>query len=282
MSGWTRRRVALAVVLAVAGACGGSSAKGTASPTPSTAATTTSSVPHSAPRWETLTRLSGTGPLTTDKLTILPGALQWRARWSCQSGHLKVSTIPPPRRGEPMIDAECTGVTPTTADSPGSVGANAPVGYSIVTGAVQLKVEATGPWAMTVDQQVDTPLDEAPLPAMAAAPVLAQGDFYNIEYKGTGHATLYKLPDGSLALRLENFQVSNNTDLFLWVSEAAEPKSSADAANTPHVEVGNLKSTFGSENYVLPPSITPEKAKSIVVWCQPVRVAYTAAALRPA
>jgi hypothetical protein len=27
--------------------------------------------------------------------------------------------------------------------------------------------------------------------------------------------------------------------------------------------------------------MTPERARSIVIWCQPVSVAYTAAALRP-
>lgn len=262
---------ALAAVAVVTGACGGGTRTGDTATTigPATTTSTTAALPKSAPRWETVTTLSGTGAQTTDPFSILPGAIQWRARWSCQSGHLTVRTDPPPRRGEPMVDADC-GAKPAGTDGN--------VGYSIVTGKVKLVVDAAGPWQLTVDQQIDTPLMEPPLPAMGGATVLGKGDFYDVEMKGSGHATLYKLADGSLAVRLEDFQVSNNTDLFLWASEASHPKNSAEASGTPYVSLGNLKSTFGSENYVLPAGLTADKVKSLVVWCQPVRVAYAAVA----
>ena len=271
----------LAVVLTLASTACGSSGKTTttAAGGPSTAAaaptTTTAPVKRSAPRWETVTTFSGTGATRTDPFTILPDAIQWRTRWSCDSGDLKIESIPPPRRGEPVTPTSaCKGKTDKATQETDA-------GYSIVTGKVQLSVTATGPWSITVDQQIDTPLEEPPLPAMAAAKVLGQGDFYNVEMKGSGTARVYQLADGSRALRLENFEVSSNTDLYVWVSTLATPKSSADAVGAPYVDLGRLKSTLGSENYILPAQLTPDKMKSIVIWCVPVRVAYTAATLAP-
>lgn len=226
---------------------------------------------QSAPRWETVTTLRGDGALTTDAFPILCHAIQWRARWTCSSGHLKVESIPPPRRGEPVIDQGCDGA-PADKHEPG---------YSVATGAVQMKVEASGPWEIVVDQQIDTPLKEPPLDGMAEGKVLGEGQFYDMEMTGKGTARLYELPGGRHALRFENFEVSNNTDLFVWLSESADPKTSADATASPYREIGNLKSTLGDENFMVPDDLPAEKIKSVVIWCAPVRVAYTGAVLSP-
>ena len=267
------RRAHLLVVLllvAVAAGCGSDSGTSTSdtttAPDPSSTTSSTEPVERSAPRWETVTTLSGNGATTTEPFDILDEAIQWRVRWSCQTGSLRVATIPPPRRGEPMVENTC----PEDGE-----------GFSIVTGTVRLEIRAGGPWELKVDQQIDIPLREPPLEAMASAPVLAQGDFYNVEMEGKGTVRLYRLPDDRLALRFEDFQVSNNTDLFLWVSTAPEPRTSAEAVESDHIVIGNLRSTIGTQNYVLPADMTPERARSIVIWCQPVSVAYTAAALRP-
>ncbi len=109
--------------------------------------------------------------------------------------------------------------------------------------------------------------------------MIAQGTFYRVEVRGEGTAKLYRLPDGKRILRFEGFQTGENTDLFVWLSEAAKPATSAQAVGTPHVELTNLKSTIGNQNYEIPASIPTEKIKSIVIWCQPVQIAYAAAAL---
>jgi hypothetical protein len=48
------------------------------------------------------------------------------------------------------------------------------------------------------------------------------------------------------------------------------------------VQIASLKSTLGSQNYVLPASVDEGSIRSIVIWCEPVRIAYAAATLRPA
>jgi hypothetical protein len=270
-SRWALVLAATAVLLA---GCGSSDEPGqqagdaSDSSAPSSS-TTSSTAPkeRSAPRWETVITLEGSGPTRTDAFEILPDAIQWRARFECTSGTLKVTTVPPPRRGTPMVDEGCPGKGE---------------GFSIVSGSVRMNVEAAGPWKLIVDQQVDFPLREPPLEGMDTAPVLGQGDFFNVEMEGKGKARLFRMADGRHVLRFEDFQVSNNTDLFLWLSEAPNPRTSAEAAAAPKIVAGNLRSTVGDQNYVLPADLPPEKVKSIVIWCAPVSVAYIAAVLGPA
>lgn len=268
--------LALVLVAAAAG-CGDDAGTDPAATTTTSAAgaatTSTAPVKRSAPRWETVTSFTGTSSLTTAAFPILPSAIQWRVRWACEAGHMKVTTDPVRKKTDPpTVDASCQGKNATGDKA---------VGYSIVTGNVKMVVDASGPWQITVDQQIDTPLIEPPLPGMATSKVLGKGDFYDVEMKGKGTARLYQLEDGSHALRFEDFEVSSNTDLFVWLSEAPAPKSSKDAVESPYVVLGNLKSTVGAENYVLPADLTPEKVKSIVIWCAPLRIAYTAAVLAP-
>jgi hypothetical protein len=265
------RRTVLALMslsLVLAG-CGGGEGDGASPSTPQTTVaaagpTTTAGGPRSAARWETVSTFNGSGTFTTPEFTILPNAIQWRVRVTCTTGTLKINSIPPPRRPGAVVDATCP---------------KEDTGYSIVTGPVRMQIEATGAWKAVVDQQVDTPLDEPLLAGMTADRVIAQGTFYRVEVRGEGTAKLYRLPDGKRILRFEGFQTGENTDLFVWLSEAAKPATSAQAVGTPHVELTNLKSTIGNQNYEIPASIPTEKIKSIVIWCQPVQIAYAAAAL---
>ena len=134
---------------------------------------------------------------------------------------------------------------------------------------------------MIIDQQIDTPLREPPFEGMATAPVLRQGTFFPVEKEAKGSARLYQRADGARVLRLEEFEVTTNVDLFVWLSEAPSPKTSAEAVAAPHKVLGNLRSTLGDQNYVLPPDLPLEKIKSIVIWCEPIRIAYGAAVLAP-
>lgn len=266
-----RRRavlVALVLLLALTGCGGGSDGdddRAPATTTPgSSAPTTAASGPKAAARWETVTTFNGSGPFQSPEFTILPGAIQWRVRYTCSTGAMRITSSPPPRRPAPVVDAACP---------------KEDTGYSIVTGPVRIAIEATGQWKAVVDQQVDTPLDEPLLPGMTPDRVVASGSFYKVEVRGEGSAKLYRLPDGRRILRFENFETGENTDLFVWLSEARRPMTSSEAVNTPHVEIANLKSTIGTQNYEIPASVPTEKIRSIVIWCQPVAIAYAAAGL---
>jgi hypothetical protein len=221
---------------------------------------------RAAPRWEPIATLSGKRP-GERAIDVSKRAIQWRARWRCKAGALSMSVTPTPRSAPDRPGGRCPGKG--TAEW-------------IQSGKQRLKVNATGRWRVVVEQQVDTPLNEAPLRAMRSkrAEVLARGAFYPIERRGKGRVALYRLPGNRLALRFAGFSTSSNTDLFIWLSKARRPKTTKAAVTTPHNQVAALKSTLGSQNYVLPRSVREADIRSIVIWCEPVRIAYTAARLR--
>lgn len=220
---------------------------------------------EAAPRWEPVATLRGAGA-ATETVRIDPEAIQWRVRWRCSQGAIQISQRPEPDEGNPIASGQC----PDEGEA-----------EAIDTGELRLEVQTEGRWEAVIEQQVTDPIDEPPLPEMEAqdAEVVASGPFYEIEKRGRGEAILYELPDGRLALRLEGFATFNNTDLFVWTSEARRPRTTQQALRSEHREIALLKSTIGDQNYLLPEDADADEIRSIVIWCEPVRIAYTAASL---
>lgn len=224
---------------------------------------------RSQPWWQPITTLSGEGSMTTDVFTVDRGALQWRAIWQCSTGSFTVTPVRADDRalrsvgGSPGCPAEGTG-------------------YSVQTGAHSLRVEASGPWRVTLEQQVDVPLVEPPLPEMAApgSKVVATATMYDVDRVGKGTAQIHQLPDGRLLLRLEDFFVSINSDLEIWLSEAVHPRTTPEATAAPHVQVSFLTATTGSMNYPLPAGVDLSRVGSMVIWCELTKNAYAAATLQ--
>lgn len=254
---------AIALLVAACGGPGGEAppADGDFGFPPMERVTRGAALERTAPRWEDLASTGGAGPAALD-LAVAPGAIQWRVRWTCDAGTLQISAAGD--ESELLTDSVCPGRGEA---------------FSIQTGRLQLAVEATGPWTATVQQQVDTPIDEPPLREMTSSPVVAQGSFYEIDQRGEGTVRLYRLRGGGGALRFEDFRVTTNTDLFVWLSEAELPQTSAEAFTAPHVQIAELKSTAGPQNYLVPPEVPLERVRSVVIWCEPVQVAYIAAGL---
>lgn len=257
-------------VLVALPACGSGSESGsTTEATPPVTITggspvTTTGAPRSAPRWETVRTFSGVGAGATETFSILAEAIQWRVRWRCESGTFVLTTTPPPTvRPGPIAEAPC----PDEGQA-----------FAIHTGQIRLGVQAQGAWSAIVDQQIDIPLDEQALPGMTTEAVRARGSFYDVEKRGQGTALLYEL-GGKLFLRLEDFMVSENVDLFVWATDAARPVNSLQANGAERIVLGNLKSTVGNQNYEIPAGVVPSQVRSIVIWCEPVAIAYAAAAL---
>ena len=216
---------------------------------------------RASPRWERIATLTGSGD-ARKPFTVTRGAIQWRARWQCDTGRLALAV-----GSARLTDGPCPGEGDATA---------------VDAGPQTLEVRASGRWKVSLEQQVDTALREPPLADMRSgrARVVARGRFYGIERRGRGTALLYRLPSGRLALRFDGFSTSPNDDLFVWLSTAARPRTTVQAARARHTVLRELKSTLGEQNYVLPRGVAARDVRSIVIWCVPVRIAYTAAAMR--
>lgn len=219
-----------------------------------------------APHWERVGEVSGSGE-ATERFAIKRDAVQWRVRWRCE-GEGRFELELPPRRGVPQrAGGEC----PASG-----------IGASIQTGEVEVRVKGGDDWTVTVEQQLHDVIREPPPPEVAngSARKLGQGPFYPMDQQGEGSAALYELPNGRLLLRLEGFRTLATTGLLIWVSDDPRPRTSKAAYRSRHRTVATIKSTAGDHNYLLPRGIRARDARSVVIWCAPLRMAYLGAELR--
>jgi len=110
---------------------------------------------------------------------------------------------------------------------------------------------------------------------------VASGSLYRIDKIGTGTVRLYRLADGSYALRLDDFFVTANAELEIKLSALEEPKTSQEFLAASSAAVAPLEITVGSLNFSLPADIDPMQYKSVVIWCRLIDSAYAAATLKP-
>ena len=108
-------------------------------------------------------------------------------------------------------------------------------------------------------------------PVITTGTVLAQGSLSgNMNYKVSGLAKV--IEDNSVkSVRLENFSSNNGPDLKVYLAKDANAGS--------FINLGNLKSTSGNQNYALAGSINLAEYKYILIWCQQFGVLFGSAQL---
>ena len=119
---------------------------------------------------------------------------------------------------------------------------------------------------------------EEEMPAVEMS-VLAQGSFYDVAHVGGGEALLYQLADGSRVLRLQGFEVENGPDLHVYLAPIDPVPNTVGTEIPGSVDLGKLKGNIGDQNYEIPADLDLSQFQSVVIWCQPFRVPFTAAAL---
>ena len=258
------------------GACSG------AGPSPARAADTVASIAttpgspstaapagrKSEPYWVPVASFTGTGPMTTTAFTVDAGAIQWRATWHCGGGTaFTVAAVNAAGQESPR----------KLADAPACPADGQ--GYAVDTGGETLRVAASGPWRVDVEQEVDVPLVEPPPANLAGARVLGTATMHGIDKVGEGTATIYETADGAHLVRLDHFFVTINSQLELRLSAAVAPKASTDIAGAAFTTVAPLKATEGDMNYPVPADVDLSQYNSVVVWLDANRSAYSAGAI---
>ena len=127
-----------------------------------------------------------------------------------------------------------------------------------------------------------TPADPATT-ATTAAPVpagpqlIGSGSFVGLAgHDGTGDAGIFRLEDGSLVLRLENFDIDNGPDLELYLVPGEESYSPGGGS----LHLGALKGNVGNQTYEIPRdfALTPGPW-TVLVWCEAFTVEFVGASL---
>ncbi|HEX6288598.1 MAG TPA: DM13 domain-containing protein [Herpetosiphonaceae bacterium] len=146
---------------------------------------------------------------------------------------------------------------------------------------------AKTPDAMMAEKSGDAMMAKTPA-AMAeptAAPsneprLLRMGQFHPVEHEGRGMASIYQLPDGRRVLRLEDFEVLNGPDLYVWLSSAADASDARTILDSQYVSLGRLKGNQGNQNYELPADLDVSAYHSVTIWCRRFSVNFATAPLK--
>jgi hypothetical protein len=116
-----------------------------------------------------------------------------------------------------------------------------------------------------------------PTPTPTPPPVALAGSFAGADdfHFGRGTARLLETAPGVFVVRLEDFEVRNGPDLYVYLS----PDGSGYAETA--LELGRLKADRGNQNYDVPPGLDPATAASVVIWCKQFSVLFAVAPLAP-
>ena len=128
--------------------------------------------------------------------------------------------------------------------------------------------------------KIDMPPMAEPMPTETPEFVaVAAGMFRDADsfHRGSGSATIYRLPDGSGVLRLEDFRVTNGPDLRVILTPSANPAGRGDVLQEGHVRLGSLKGNIGDQNYEIPPGADLDSFGSAVIYCMPFSVVFSVA-----
>ena len=128
-------------------------------------------------------------------------------------------------------------------------------------------------------------LEEAKMMAQPAAASqvqeVAMGSFKDADafHRGSGTATIYRTPDGSEVLRLENLEVTNGPALHVVLSTDPDPERSEQVKQEGYVDLGDLKGNRGNQNYPIPAGVDTSIHQSVVIYCYPFAVVFSVATL---
>ena len=154
---------------------------------------------------------------------------------------------------------------------------NVEVQEELPVAATPVVVEATKAMETVMAEPTHSVMEE-PLPAVDMT-VWAQGSFYPVAHASRGQASIYQLADGSHILRLQNFSVDNGPDLHVYLVPVDPVPDTVGSEIPGYVDLGKLKGNIGDQNYELPADLDLSQFKSVVIWCQPFRVPFSAASL---
>ena len=111
---------------------------------------------------------------------------------------------------------------------------------------------------------------------------LKEGDFRDQDsfHKGSGKAAVYRAPDGSHIVRLEDFKVTNGPELHVLLSAHSDPMTRSELKDDGYHDLGKLKGNIGNQNYTVPDGVDVSAQMSVVIYCKPFSVIFSVAPLR--
>jgi hypothetical protein len=117
--------------------------------------------------------------------------------------------------------------------------------------------------------------------------ILQTGSFYPVVHVGSGTVKIVQKTNGKRVLRLENFTTDNGPVIYVWLSTATLPKSSAAVSTNvgDYEQIGDpipagTSYPIASQDFDIPDAVNLSTFKSVVIWCVKFKVNFASAALQ--
>ena len=148
-------------------------------------------------------------------------------------------------------------------------------------GSMEAAAAMTSEGIAMMEQAIERSEMAAQPSAANQAEAVAMGSFKDADafHRGSGTATIYRTPDGSEILRLENLDVTNGPALHVVLSTHPDPERSQQVKQEGYVDLGDLKGNRGNQNYPIPAGVDTLIHKSVVIYCYPFAVVFSVATL---
>lgn len=123
-----------------------------------------------------------------------------------------------------------------------------------------------------------TLVEDLPAESRVAGPTSAQelreGELVRINAAdyGSGVVRIVGI-GGDRFLRFESVDIAGAPDMYVYLSDRTDGQPGA------FVDLGKLKATNGSFNYLIPASVDTKTVRSVVIWCRQFSVTVTYAVL---
>jgi hypothetical protein len=110
-----------------------------------------------------------------------------------------------------------------------------------------------------------TPAGPAGPPTTQAGPVkVTTGPLKGLAgHFGRGGASVYRLPDGTFFVRLEDIETPRAPAVFVYL--VPRPGQTGPDGG---VDLGSLKGNQGSQNYMVPAGVDVSKYQRVLLWCR--------------
>jgi hypothetical protein len=122
-------------------------------------------------------------------------------------------------------------------------------------------------------------------PAMASIDkgprIITKGNFKGLAHETSGLASIYRLGEGRLTLRLSEFATSNGPDVHVYLVAAEVEKGNDAVKQAGFIDLGSIKGNIGDQNYDIPVDADLNKYRTVSIWCARFGVNFGSAELDP-
>ena len=196
-------------------------------------------------------------------LTLVAVPWPWaRAALFAGGGAIVLAVVVLPAYDDTTVIEAFPGAPVTTVAEPATTAAA--TADPPATTATTIATAATAATTPTEPVATTAPPTTAPATSPPEPQLLASGAIEGIDHRASGTATVYRAPDGSLVVGLEEIDIQPGPDYDVYVVPGAD-RDDVDGG----VRLDDLRGNIGTQFYVVGPDVDlTDGAWTVLVWCQ--------------